>query len=89
MLQSSPSVGASLGGGGALLAGTDLPAPVKGACRVPGCTQRLLQPYNQRHRICRVHQKATAIDFEGQQWRFCQQVGTGTGEAGQPLVTPL
>ena len=82
MLQSSPSVGASLGDGGAL------PAPTKGACRVPGCTQRLLQPYNQRHRICRVHQKAAAIDFEGRQWRFCQQVGAGTGEAGQPLVTP-
>ncbi len=79
MRQSSPSGGdrgASPGEGGAPLQGT-LPAPVKGACRVPGCAQRLLQPYNQRHRICRVHQKVAAIEFEGLQWRFCQQVGAG------------
>jgi hypothetical protein len=27
----------------------------------------------QRHRICRVHQKATAIDIQGEAWRYCQQ----------------
>ena len=65
-----------------------LPVPTKGACRVPGCTQRLLQPYNQRHRICRLHQKAAAIEFEGLQWRFCQQVGADQRNC-RPCVCPL
>ena len=54
--------------------------------RHPCCSLCTLQ----RHRICRLHQKAATIDIEGEPWRFCQQVSTrcGLSSCRMPLRLP-